>query len=272
MPSPKIQATKNYALFSRSAQNRDTDIKRHKGLMRSMQKYGFLPCFPIVCTRDKNGGMEVKEGQHRLAIAQSLGIQVWYVVVDTDFDVAEINNTAKGWKLRDYAEVHARNGVAAYEDGLRFADEYKLTIGTAFSLLAGTTCRRQYMPSFIAGTFKVKDRTWAASVAGIYAPLLGMAKCLRTARFVEACMAVCRVKGFDQKRLIGGAERCREKLVAYSTRDAYLDMLEQLYNFGRRELVPLKTLALTAMRDRSSVAKKKAAKQHREQQFRQAGA
>lgn len=70
-------------------------------------------------------------------------------------------------------------------------------------------------------------------------------------------MAACRVDGFEVERFIRGAERCREKLVAYSTRDANLEMMEEVYNFGRttKNLVPLKHLAIQAMRERSAVYK-----------------
>jgi hypothetical protein len=57
--------------------------------------------------------------------------------------------------------------------------------------------------------------------------------------------------------LIGGAERCREKLVSYSTRDAYLDLLESVYNFGRKQLVSLKLPAIEAMRKRNVATKAK---------------
>lgn len=73
-------------------------------------------------------------------------------------------------------------------------------------------------------------------------------------------MAVCRLDGFDAARLLAGVERCREKLVSYSTREAYLEMIEEIYNFGRRQLVPIKVNALNAMKSRSAAqpAKKKA--------------
>ena len=61
--------------------------------------------------------------------------------------------------------------------------------------------------------------------------------------------------------MLQNADRCREKLIAYSTRDAYLEMLESIYNFGRSKMLGLKVAALMAMRERNAVqvarAKKK---------------
>lgn len=80
------------------------------------------------------------------------------------------------------------------------------------------------------------------------------------ARLTEACMAACRVPGFDAKRLLAGAERCRERLVPYATRDAYLDLLETLYNWGRKQLVGLKALAVMALRERRPAGPRKVAR------------
>lgn len=258
--SKKIQATKNYGLFHRSSENRPTDLKKHKKLIDSMKLYGFLKSFPIVCSRDKDGKLIVKDGEHRLRIAESLGLTVYWVEEEVDFDIAVINCTAKIWQLRDYALKHILNGHKQYQEGLDFAEHHHLPIGAAFALLAGTTSFGNCESGFIDGTFKIKDRTWADAVAGIYSALVTMQTALRKNTFLEACMAVCRVEGFDPKRLIAGAERCREKLINFGTRDAFLAMLEEVYNFGRKQLVPLKIQAISTMRDRNATTKSKQTK------------
>jgi len=257
----RINATKNYRLFARSDENRPLDIARHKKLEKSMKTYGFLSCFPIVCYRNEQKQLVVKDGQHRLAIAETLGLPVYWVEDSTDFDVAKINSSAQVWKLADYAQKYAANGVESYREGLDFSEQHQLPIGTSFSLLAGTTEFKNISNSFYDGSFKVKDRAWADAVAGIYKPLTVLSPLVRSARFVEACMCLCRVDGFDASRLIHSAERCREKLVSYSTREAYLDMLDEVYNFGRSKRVALKFQATEAMRQRSATAKAVAKKQ-----------
>ncbi len=217
-----------------------------------MKLYGFIPSFPIICHRDSKGHLHIKDGQHRLAFAETLGLPVHWVEEPIEFDIALINSTAKVWVMRDFAEKHAANGKQDYRNGLDFADKHKLSIGTAFSLLAGTTGFTNVAEDFRNGNFKIKDREWAEAVAGIYVPISTMAPATKNMRLVEACMAICRVAGFDASRLLSGAERCREKLVSYSTREAYLEMLEHIYNFGRTKLVALKIEALKVMRSRNA--------------------
>lgn len=254
MSSKKIECTRNYRMFqNNSGENRPLDIRKHRKLEASMKLYGFLDCYPIIVYRDDKGLWVVKEGQHRLSLAETLGLPVYYVETAVDFDIALVNNTQKPWALIDYARKHAGNGIKSYQEGLVFMGEYKLPISKAFCLLAGTTVFSNFYESFIDGTFRIKDRPWANAVAGIYAPLVDLSKAVKNDRMIEACMAVCRVSDFDPKRLLSNAERCREKLVAYSQRDSYLQMLEEVYNFGRKQLVGLKSMAIMAMRERNPV-------------------
>jgi len=248
----KVQATKNYRLFGRNAENRALNLKKHKRLYWSMKTYGFLKSFPICCIRDENKHLIVKDGQHRLAIAEELGLPVYWIEEEVDFDVAKINSTPIIWHPRDYAEKYATQGLAAYREGLEFCDIHHLPIGTAFSLLAGTTTFSNVSDAFYDGTFSVSDRSWADDVAATYGPLVRLSHEIKNARFVEACMAVCRVPDFDIKRMVANAVRCRDKLCPYSTREAYLDMLEEIYNFGRKSLVGLKAAATMAMRERNA--------------------
>lgn len=246
-----ITATRNYRLFGFTSENRKRNAAKHKRLLEAMKQYGFLPSFPVVCRRDATGNLIVKDGQHRVMFAEELGLPVYYTVESINFDVAVINTTAKVWTLIDYAEKFAANGVQPYVDGLQFANRYKLPVGVAFSLLGGTTSFGNVLPSFIDGTFRIRDQRWAEAVAYLYNQLIGLSRDIANKRLVEACMACCRVADFDAQRLISGARRNRESLQSYSTRDGFLDMCETLYNFGRKQLVPLKIQAIQSMRDRA---------------------
>jgi hypothetical protein len=253
--TPKVQVTKNYRLFIRSQDNRPVDEKKHRRLRHSMSQYGFLEAFPIVCVRDSDKHLVVKDGQHRLMFAETLGLPVYYIVTAQQFSTADINSTSKVWTIADYAKNFADNGKVQYFELLKFQEVHGIPLGTCAAMLSGTTTFSNISDAFMQGAFHIKDRKWAHKVASVYKPLVTMNKRLRSNRLIEACMAVCRVEAFDITRLCQNAERCREKLVPYSTRDAYLDMLEDVYNFGRKSLLGLKAASIMAMRERSAVTK-----------------
>ena len=253
----KINVTRDYRLFRRSSDNRPTDHTKRKKLYESMTKYGWLSSMPMSCFRNGAKELVVKDGQHRLAIAEQLGLAVYWVEELQDFDIALVNCGAKGWTVRDYARKHATNGIKVYQDGMNFAEQHGLPIGIAFALLAGTVSFKNIESDFTGGTFRIKDRNWADAVAGLYGQLISLSPCLRTSHFLASCMAICRVPEFDPKRILQNAKRCREKLISYATRDAYLDMLEDVYNFGRNKLFGLKAASVMAMRERCAVNGKK---------------
>lgn len=249
----RVYVTEDYSIFERSGSNRQTVLEKHQGLIQSMQTYGFIPSEHITCRPlGKDKKYVIKDGQHRLAAAEYLGLKVYWMVETIDFNIAMVNNAQKTWHLIDYAEMYAAQGVQAYQDGIDFMEQYDLAAGLAFTLLAGTSKITQKNPAFISGQFKVANRAWAERVVQTHRALVDLKPGLRSARVVEACVAACRVKGFDTARLIANAKRCPEKLLPFSTRDACLDMFEEIYNYGRqaKSLVGLRTAARAAMRQR----------------------
>jgi hypothetical protein len=259
MSAKKINTTRNYGMFVVSADNRDVDVARHKSLRASMETYGFLMSFPLSCVRNARNELVVRDGQNRLAIAEQLGLPGWWVEEEVDYDVARVASTPKAWTPKDYARKYARVGNKAYLDGLMFAEKHAIHVGTAFALLGGTTTFSNIAREFVAGAFRVKDRKWADAVADVYTQLTRLGPRMKGTRLIQACMAVCRAPGFDPKRLVAGADRRRDKLSAYATRDAYLGMLEEVYNYGRKVTVPLKHDALNAMRSRDPSVERGAA-------------
>jgi hypothetical protein len=251
----RILKATNYNLFTRCTENRPIDLTKHAKLVASMEKNGFFWFCPIIVSRESDGTLLILEGQHRFTIAESLGLPIYYVIADVEFDIAELNCTAKVWTLADYAHKHASAGRTDYREGIDFAREHRIPIGRAFALLAGTTTFNNVQEEFVAGDYKITDREWAGAVVDLFGKLCDLAPRLRTETFIGACMAVCRIPGFDPARLVKAARRHREKLVSYGTRDGYLNMLESLYNKTRAADVPLRHEALQAMKSRAAVAK-----------------
>jgi hypothetical protein len=254
MAFKKIQTTKNYELFGRTDENRTVDLRNRSRLKKSLAKHGWLSCFPLVARRERNK-LVIKDGQHRLAIAKDLGIPVYWVEEQVDFDIAQVNSSGRSWIPKDYANRFAVAGNKHYQEAIQFSETHGFPIGTTVAMLAGLTSFSNVASKFYDGTFKIVDRNWAEAVAFVYTHLTSMQPLLKNARFLEACMAICRVPNFESKRLIENARRCRDKLINVSTREAYLDVLEAVYNYNRTKLLGLKAAAIMEMRKRSAATK-----------------
>ena len=251
--SPRLRVTREYNRFVFDNENRPVDLPGHKKLMESMKKFGFIPAYPVHCTNGTGDRLTIVDGQHRVATAQKLGLPIWYVVCEEHekLSIADINGTQKPWAIKDYAESFASQGMKDYAELLDFSKQYGVPITTAVGLLMGRSACGNSLPRYYAGEFKVKEREQAAKIAGIYSQFCAMSKRVRNNNMINAIYAACLVPGFEPQRLLEGATRCPEKLISYSTREAYLMLVEDLYNFGRRQRVPLKIPAENAMRERS---------------------
>ena len=239
----KLQVTKNYGLFREVLENRAVNLntRPRRDLKKSMQTHGYLPAYPLYCTR-KNGSLEIRDGQHRLATARALGLPVWYVVCDEVAEVAAINNTQCKWKLCDYAEAFAKGGNQNYQEVLDFAEAHKIGISDSVMILAGSVGETGFGGGvyFKKGLFVVHDRPRADRVVRLYYAMKTLCDTVRGRGFIPAIIAFCRIDGVDDDRLIMGARKRPQLLIKYGTRDGYLMMFETLYNFGRARKVPIK--------------------------------
>lgn len=259
MATHVVRSTKDYSLFELSPENRQICLNKHRKLEASMQKYGFLRCFPMACYK-RGTKWVIKDGQHRFEVAKKLALPVWWVESPDDFDVADTAQGQVTWNAADYVNRFIRRGLKAYIELQDFCDAHRISIQVGAKLLSGTVSFGNITQKFYAGELVIKDRRWADVVASCYTGLANLSASVRNARCLEACMWAARVPKFDAGRLLSNAERCVDRLRPYSTRDAYLTMIEEVYNFHRKQLVPIKIAAEQAMRERNALNAKRKAK------------
>jgi hypothetical protein len=250
--SPRLRSTKDYGMFVQSRVNRPVNMAKHKALGESMENYGFLPMYPIHARPTAGGKYEIVDGQHRFAFAQKLGLPVWFVTGDENVNVADINKGQTPWHLKDYAMCFAEMGKKDYQEVLDFTEQYSIPISDAAALLSGTICHSNVRSDYLSGNFKVKTSEMAHRVASVYQAILAINSKVRNSRLLQAVYAVCYIPGFDVGRLTHNVRRCPEKLLKFSTREAYLVMLEDIYNYGRRNRESVKIPAENIMRERSA--------------------
>jgi hypothetical protein len=225
----KLQSTKNYALFTMSADNRAIEINRRKELKASMERYGFLPGFPLMCRKD-SGKLIIVDGQHRFMLAQKLGIAVWYTVTDQDVDVAVVNAAQRGWNIAAYVNRYARGGNEHYIKLIQFAKTHAMPIGSAAGALVGHSTASNAAKEIKDGAFEIRNWEYAALVARMYNAIRKARKECATAQVLNAISAICHIPKFDHERMEKNIMRRADMLRRFNNRDACLLMLEEIYN------------------------------------------
>jgi hypothetical protein len=242
-------------MFQNDPTNRNVTSVRK--LVRSMERYGFIPAYPIHVV-PHNGKLYVRDGAHRLEAAIATEEPVYYVVCDQkDISIPEINDAARHWSAKDYIDSYVRTGNKEFAILKKFADEHRISYIAAAFLLSGRQTRSSGDASVYGkikdGSFRVTNYTYAHRVASIIGAIRKQINIATNGLFVNALSRTCLVKTFDGNRFVKNALRCHASFTSRATLDDYLDLIEDVYNdharFGR---LPIKFLANEASKDRSS--------------------
>jgi hypothetical protein len=251
----KLQRTTTYSQFVFTKENRAVDMlnlkTEHKKLRESMRQYGFLPAFPLM-VKAHNGKFIVIDGQHRLTFAKELGLEVFFVVDDSDVNISQINQAHATWAPPDYAKRWAAAGNKDYIEALAFAEEYGIRVATAFAMLAGTSTFGNIKRAFHDGQFRIKARGYATRVASLYKDLGLVNSNLSKSIVLDALWSCSLIDDFDGDRLLKTAQRRPDLVARPGTLVHAYEVLEDLYNFGRQQKFPLAFKAKEAGRDRKT--------------------
>ena len=229
-----IQKTKEYSLFQFLKGNRNVRANHVRRLVESISKHNMLSKNPIIV--DSN--MNVIDGQHRLAAAQSLGKAIYYVQADEyNFgDVLLLNTSSKQWDVEDFLHAYITMGKEDYITLATFAKKYELPISISVMLLQGSknTLRRAAFRRFTEGDFKVEDLDGASYIAETL---------LATREFCEGSiwktrdyvLAMARLmQDFDKEQILKKVSNFGKKLERARNYKDYLRQFEDVINKFKR--------------------------------------
>ena len=96
MKKQEIDITSDYERFSFHPAAQNLVQKTVKKLIASMKRLGFLLSYPILVTST----FEVVDGMHRYMAAKTLGLPIYFIVVDYDYEDMERESVERS----EYAE------------------------------------------------------------------------------------------------------------------------------------------------------------------------
>jgi len=254
-----MKTTTNYSMFTLEEGNRDVNLddKETKTLAELMVEFGWLDAFPLMA-RKRGKKLIVEDGQHRLAIAKEFGIPVKYVVIDGALpDIAKLQRSQKKWKTIDFAMRFAKAGKDDYVELLDFVNKYGIPITMSAALLANTNSFGNVSARFYNGRYEIRNSELATKVAETRRQLMEISCSFKKLQAITALWACFHVDYFEAKRLIKGAARHSGAIKNMGNKEAYLDLYQELYNFGRQDRAPLRFDAEEAMKLRSPIGESK---------------
>jgi hypothetical protein len=245
----KVYTTSDLNIFKSIDGNRVPNLIHVNRLTESIKKYG-MKCNPILV----NENMEVIDGQHRLLAAKNANASVYFIIIPGSNldDVHTLNLNQKNWNRKDFMEGYARMGLMPYiklqafvksNDDYTFNDCVALcsnmsTLGST-TVLAGSRVAK-YKHTIEEGTWTGKDfnlgQEWANKIRMIKPYYSGYNRSV----FVGTMITLLANPNFDFNEFMHKLRIQPTALLDCANREQYKTLIEDIYNFKRREKVNLR--------------------------------
>ena len=232
MGGPKLQVTRDYDLFEPHLLNRPSE--RDTVLEQSMKEHGFMPSSPIQVIQNSNGKLKIVKGHKRYKNAKRLGLNIWYVVDDTNTDIFDLEAGKSQWSLSDFVKARANSGDEDCIKLLNFWKNHYLPLGAAAALVGGESAGSGNKKAQIRiGKFHVGDLRHANEVVKITDRCRELNIPFATASaFVIAISSVLRVPEFNINVFIHRIDLNGSQMRKRGTIKEYLEEIDALYNYG----------------------------------------
>jgi hypothetical protein len=209
-----------------------------------------MKCNPILV----NENLQVIDGQHRLLAAKEVKSEVYFIIIPGSnlTDVHTLNLNQKNWSRKDFMEGYANMGVIPYiklRDFVKKNDDYSfndcVSLCSNTSTVASTTSnsgnrKSSYKNTIEEGTWLGRDfglgQEWANKIRMIKPYYVGYNRTI----FVGTMITLLSNKNFDYSEFMHKLRIQPTALVDCANRDQYKTLIEDIYNFKRREKVNLR--------------------------------
>lgn len=248
----KILSTSNYSLFTCNPFQRKFQRGKVEHLKKKMKANGFTPSLAISVYRDREGGLTINTGHHRLAAAAELGIPVLYVI-EHQWPISEMVDegvTSTAWDIVAVVTAFAKKGLKDYQELLGYTDK-GIPMAMAASMLIGEGASSGNGRDRInAGKFKILTREHADKVIGMIEEFAGRIPAIKSRSFISAFSKCLFTDEFDDatfRRRLRANPATMEKT---SNEVQMLDQIELIYNYKSSSKIPLAFLVKANSKER----------------------
>jgi hypothetical protein len=223
-----MKSTKDYSIFKEFSSNREVDPKHVNRLVRAIEKKNLLHVNPIICDTQ----MRVIDGQHRLAAAQILQVEIFYIESEVDRkDISILNSNQKNWRAMDYINYYTIEGVKSFIELSRLMNKFpEISLSALLTLSNGEN--RRCLSELKEGHLDVSNIVECVRICEFIKFLnaeYGYAFVFDS-RFPLALLKAYSEDNFSPEILKNKIDSSPRSFVACHTVKQYLDMIQEVYN------------------------------------------
>jgi hypothetical protein len=235
--STQVHQTTDYGMFKTLTGNRNLNTLHLSRLKDSMKKK-YL--FTIITVNEK---FEIIDGQHRFNACKELALPVNYVVAP-GYGLNEIqvlNENSKTWNAHDYLNGYCNLGYPEYLKYKKFIDAFSLPHKVNLCLLEDLMGNGGRMiDRFREGRFVAKNEARAYDYARKIKEIKKVYAGAERVSFVLALVTCLKKPSFSFEEFLEKLKYKSTMLVDCTTVVSYLSLIEEIYNFRRKEKVSLR--------------------------------
>lgn len=223
-----MKSTKDYSIFKEFSSNREVDPKHVNRLVKAIQKKNLLYVNPIIV----DAYMRVIDGQHRLAAAQILQVEIFYIESTVDRrDISVLNSNQKNWNAMDYINYYTVEHVDAFMQLSRLMNKYPQMSLSALLTLSSSENRRS-LPELKEGHLDVLNINEAIEICEYIKDLANTFEYtfVYDSRFPLALMKAFGSENFDPETLKKKIEAAPRSFVKCHTVKQYMEMIQEVYS------------------------------------------
>jgi hypothetical protein len=247
MVSNQVHTTTDYARFVILAGNRKPNDIHVKRLSNSFKKnYLFSPILI-------NEKWQIIDGQHRFLAAKELGLPIYYIIVPGYGlnEVQILNTNSSNWKKEDYLKAYCDLGVENYLKMNQFMQDYpEFGISVSEQLITNTVNGVNNRGNVFKGKGRVKNfeegrlTIYDLKISYDNAEKILMFKPyydgFNRSIFVSALIHIFQNKNYNHAEMIGKLSHQPSSLQHCTNSTQYKLLIEEIYNYRRREKVSLR--------------------------------
>ncbi len=228
-----IHSTTDYAKLRINPLNRPINQDHLERLYDAIKTRNLLREFPILV--DLSG--VVLDGQHRLKVAEALGVPVYYIVsADVSIeDIPETNAMQLGWNVHDHLYVWVARGNPEYKKVQEFWEANQWMSLSCAVNLCHYGDRFGMGRKFALGEYKCEDLEFANMVARGVLDFKPYVSFWKTTSFINAVAMLFEHEGYKHQQMMERMRTASTKLVQCPDINAYMAVFTAIYNFKTRQ-------------------------------------
>ena len=233
--SNQVHTTTDYFLFKPIEGNRNKNILHINRLKKSMEE---TYLFTVIIVNEK---YEIVDGQHRFDVIQELKLPLNYIVCN-GYGLNEVhilNQNSKTWTSDDYLDGYCKLGYKDYLKYKEFKDLYGIGHYECMWLLNGSQLSNPTQV-FFTGDFKIKNYNEACKIIEKIMLVEPYYEEWKRRSFILAMLQLFKNPNFELTEFLQKLKLQPTALSNCSTTNQYVSLIEEIYNYRRREKVNLR--------------------------------